>query len=99
MTPFEEFEALDRIFTVISNYRKQQEACFHPMSNELIEAYLAQHLVRQDLQLWLRLMAQDSLSEFLQNQKTNGEFKALLSQFKQAAHGLSKSWYQSHTLN
>ncbi|QHV97776.1 hypothetical protein [Spirosoma endbachense] len=99
MTPFEEFEALDRIFNVIRKYWKQREDQFHPRSQKRLEAYFAQHLVRQDLQLWLRLEAQDSLSEFLQNQKTNGEFKSLLNQFKQAAHGLSKSWHQSHNLN
>ncbi len=99
MTPFEEFEALDRIFNVIQNYRQQREDQLHPMTNKLVKAYFVNHLVGQDLQLWLRLEAQDNLSEFIHNEKTNGDFKQLLSQFKRAAHGLSKSWHQTHRLN
>lgn len=99
MTPFEEFEALDRIFNVIKSYRQQKEDPRQLMPNDSVKTYLAKHLLAQDLHLWLRLEAQDALSDFLRNTQTNRDFKQLLGQFKGAAHGLVGSWNQSHSLN
>jgi hypothetical protein len=95
MTPFEEFEALNRIFKVIKNYRLRTEDDPDLMKNDLVNAYLVNHLLSQDLQLWLRLEAQASLFEV----NTNWDFEQLLRQFKRASHGLSESWRQSHSLN
>ena len=99
MTPFEEFEALDRILNVIRNYHQQSEYSLDPLDEGLVKDYMVKHLLNQDLQLWLRLEFQDSLAEFLRGEKTNWSFKHLLCQFKRAAYGLSESWHQSHSLN
>lgn len=99
MTPFEEFEALDRIFQVIKGYRQQQEANLDPLNRALVKDYMVKHLLSQDLQLWLRLERQDSLADFLRGANLNWSLEHLLCQFKRAAHGLSEAWQQSHSLN
>lgn len=65
MTPFEELEALDRIFKVIKTFRRQKENDLALFNSDLVKSYLIAHLSSQDLQRWLRLEAQGDLSEFL----------------------------------
>lgn len=99
MTPFEEFEAVDRIFNVIKAYRQQQGDNLDPLNREQVKDFMAKHLLSQDLQLWLRLERQDSLVEFLRGASLNGSLLHPLWQFKRAARSLYKAWQQSHSLN
>ncbi|GAB3791024.1 hypothetical protein GCM10028818_61800 [Spirosoma horti] len=99
MTPFEEFEALGRIFKIIKGYRQQQADNLDPINGALVKEYMVKHLLSQDLQLWLRLERQDSLADFLHGANLDWSLKHLLCQFKRVAHGLSESWQQSHSLN
>ncbi|MDB5244118.1 MAG: hypothetical protein JWP57_4747 [Spirosoma sp.] len=99
MTPFDEAEALARILTVIKNYRQQKQDPLNPMDDDLITAYLVKHLLTPDLQLWLRLEAQDNLAKLLDSATIDPDVKQLVSEFKRVAHGLVESWHQSHSLN
>jgi hypothetical protein len=99
MTPFEEFDALNRTVKVMKAYRRQQEDTLHPLNTDLVQAYMSKHLLSQDLHLWLRLERQDNLGGYLRSANLNGSLKRRMCEFKRAAHGLREAWQQAHSLN